>query len=249
MEYNSLKEEIITKYNLHLSYIKDPDNFIFMNYGYADLDSNNYPIQRRKLSYPYDKWYYQSNLYIKTIEEGRVASGNLLDVSSGRGGGASLCKTLFNFDKVYGLDINPTNIEFSKNKFKGVDYTVGEASNIPFSDNYFNLITCIEASSYFPQIELFLQEAYRVLKPEGILSIVQYSSNDIASTYLNENVWKYKFNIEKEIDITLNSKVASSVDKHRFSYIDTELFEVFSNAENTMLTNVYKIFILKKNGI
>lgn len=58
---------------------------------------------------------------------------------------------------------------------KGItNYTTQEADaeNLPFPDASFHLVTCRIAPHHFPDIPRFIAESARVLKPQGILAIV-----------------------------------------------------------------------------
>lgn len=50
--------------------------------------------------------------------------------------------------------------------------TKADAATLPFDDDVFNLVTCRLAAHHFDDIPQFVREAWRVLKPGGVLAIV-----------------------------------------------------------------------------
>lgn len=49
---------------------------------------------------------------------------------------------------------------------------VADAEELPFEDDTFDLVTCRIAPHHFPNIQQFVDESARVLKPNGILAVV-----------------------------------------------------------------------------
>jgi SAM-dependent methyltransferase len=56
--------------------------------------------------------------------------------------------------------------------FANVMVEYAEADNLPYEDGRFNLVTCRIAPHHFPDIAGFIGEAARVLKPGGLLAVV-----------------------------------------------------------------------------
>ncbi|MBY0357423.1 MAG: class I SAM-dependent methyltransferase [Candidatus Obscuribacterales bacterium] len=95
---------------------------------------------------------------------------------------AGCCANLYNYrlDKwgatYYGVDISPALIEAmrnfaDKNQLDIGAMTVAEVASLPFSDNYFDIASCIGVFEYFDlaYCDKALKELYRVLKPGGRL--------------------------------------------------------------------------------
>ncbi len=81
--------------------------------------------------------------------------------------------------KVFGIDIEQEAVEIAKNKLKSdtqeiqnlVSFGTGSALEIPFPDNYFDLIVTGGATSFIADKQSAIKEYYRVLKPWGFLSV------------------------------------------------------------------------------
>ena len=91
----------------------------------------------------------------------------MLDVATG--GGHTALKFAPFVKKVVALDLTPKMLEAAE-KFitdKGttnVEFTAGDAEQLPFEDNTFDLVTSRIAPHHFPDCWRFVQESARVLK-------------------------------------------------------------------------------------
>ncbi len=53
-----------------------------------------------------------------------------------------------------------------------VTFTAGDAENLPFPGGHFDVVTCRIAAHHFPNVVGFCREAARVLRPGGLLLVV-----------------------------------------------------------------------------
>jgi ubiquinone/menaquinone biosynthesis C-methylase UbiE len=76
---------------------------------------------------------------------------------------------------VIGLDASRKMLEQAARKVReaGFEETTtflwGDGQNLPFEDNSFDMVTCMEALEFMPQPEAGLKELVRVLRPDGLL--------------------------------------------------------------------------------
>lgn len=232
-------QSIVKNYNTCV-----PDDTFFMNDGYCDFDINNMPLSvDLKLTDKFLKWKYQVNLYNKIINLTDIKNKDIdiLDIACGRGGGVSFYKEILNFKNVYGVDINPHHIELCKKNCKNISFYTTSAVELPFSNNSMDIITCVEADSYFRPYENYLQEVYRILKDDGVF--IQ------TSPYLYQvkfKILKY-FKIIKIEDITNKVGMACAITKHLFKN-DKKMLNIYSNDEVRYLNGepMYHIYIMKK---
>jgi ubiquinone/menaquinone biosynthesis C-methylase UbiE len=76
---------------------------------------------------------------------------------------------------VIGLDASRKMLEQAAHKVReaGFEETTtflwGDGQNLPFEDNSFDMVTCMEALEFMPQPEAGLKELLRVLRPDGLL--------------------------------------------------------------------------------
>src|SRR5208282_837025 len=74
-----------------------------------------------------------------------------------------------------GLDISEEMIaraRASSRELENVLFAIGTADEIPWRDEYFDRVLCIESFYYYPDQEAVLRELYRVLVPGGRLFIL-----------------------------------------------------------------------------
>lgn len=93
-----------------------------------------------------------------------------LDVATGGGHTANALAPLVH--KVTAMDITPKMLNaaekfIKENGHSNVEFVEGDAEKMPFEDGTFDIVTCRIAPHHFPNIEDFIKEVYRVLKPGG----------------------------------------------------------------------------------
>jgi len=105
---------------------------------------------------------------------------NILDVATGTGD-LAVSAIKCNPKRIDGIDISEgmLNVGRKKIKQKKVDNIIflqkGDAENIPFADNTFDAITVAFGARNFENIDKGLSEMCRVLKPNGICLILEFT--------------------------------------------------------------------------
>ena len=122
------------------------------------------------------RWYARNtegDTRFRTIAEGVAATlapgARILEVAPGPGYFAiDLAKRGFS---VTGVDISRTFVEIAEENARKaaveVDFQVGNASALPFADGAFDLVVCMAAFKNFSDPLNALDEAHRVLGPQG----------------------------------------------------------------------------------
>jgi ubiquinone/menaquinone biosynthesis C-methylase UbiE len=80
-----------------------------------------------------------------------------------------------------GLDISRGMVGAAREQGRWFDYLVGTAEVLPFRQSTFEVVSCVLAFSYLEHPAWMLREAYRVLKPGGILAVSTLSRSVITS--------------------------------------------------------------------
>jgi ubiquinone/menaquinone biosynthesis C-methylase UbiE len=91
----------------------------------------------------------------------------LLDLACGDGTDLVYYKKLG--ADIYGLDASDELIKIAETKLEGVNLKVGLFENIPFEDNYFDIVLSKYAIMTSANMEPVFKEIHRVLKPGGMM--------------------------------------------------------------------------------
>ena len=135
----------------------------FMNYGFASEDLNlNLKEEDKYNRYPI-------NLYHHVANQVNLDGKKILEIGSGRGGGASYISRYLNPKEVIGLDISPSAVKNCNKKYNidNLSFIIGDSENLPFENNKFDAILNVESSHCYASMSKFIDEVTRVLKPGG----------------------------------------------------------------------------------
>ena len=102
-----------------------------------------------------------------------IRDGRLLDVGYGNGDLIFICRSKFR--ECYGVDISLARVERAKRHAleKHIDclyfYEYDVDKGLPFSDSFFDAVTCIAVLEHVFNPPNVVNEIHRVLKPDGFL--------------------------------------------------------------------------------
>ncbi len=141
----------------------------FMNYGFSDLNLELNPLT---LS-PEDennRYFIQLYHYVATATD--LTGKKVLEVGCGRGGGASYVAKYLQPQEMIGVDFSQENINLANQfyQFPNLSFQQGDAENLPFADQTFDVIINVESSHCYGSMTKFVQEVERVLKTGGIFT-------------------------------------------------------------------------------
>ncbi|WP_445749774.1 bifunctional demethylmenaquinone methyltransferase/2-methoxy-6-polyprenyl-1,4-benzoquinol methylase UbiE [Polaribacter sp.] len=142
-----------------------------------DTISTNYDGLNRVISLGIDvKW---RKKVVKIVGENKPKQ--ILDIATGTGDLALMMANL-NPDKIIGLDISAGMLEVGKQKInkanlsKKIDMIVGDSEEMPFDNDTFDAITVSFGVRNFANLDKGIKEIARVLKPTGVLVILETSN-------------------------------------------------------------------------
>lgn len=120
-------------------------------------------------------------LYHHVAAQSGLAGKKVLEVSCGHGGGASYLTRTFRPRHYTGLDLNRSGVAFctQRHRIDGLDFVVGDATQLPFADASFDAVINVEASHCYPSFAGFLAEVSRVLRPGGDFLYADFRFNSM----------------------------------------------------------------------
>ncbi len=95
----------------------------------------------------------------------------ILDLGCGQGHITSKIHTNFPNSEVLGLDYSVSAIEYAVTHYPNIEFAVGNAYNLPYSENYFDIVVCNNIWEHVPDPLRLLDEIKRVIKPERYLIV------------------------------------------------------------------------------
>ncbi len=105
----------------------------------------------------------------------------VLDIATGTGEPGITVSKLLPRGKVTGIDLSENMVGIANEHARqrnAIHYKsqVSDASNMPFTDNFFDGIICRFGIMFFPDLNSSFEEMVRVLKPGGTLAVVVWAA-------------------------------------------------------------------------
>lgn len=107
---------------------------------------------------------------LRKITKDLKGGANILDV--GCGSGFSIEKILSDNFNVYGIDTTDEVVAYARKMRPKYNFQVGYAEKLPFENSFFDAIFYLDVIEHLKDPLLSLKEAYRVLKPGGVIIIL-----------------------------------------------------------------------------
>ncbi|KLI32515.1 class I SAM-dependent methyltransferase [Brachyspira hyodysenteriae] len=159
--------------------------------------------------------------YLKNIDYNK-----LLDIGCGTGYLINMLKKYKATAEFYGLDLSEEMINISKSKnIKDAEFILGSANKLPFNDNTFDIVTCIQSFHHYPYPDEAMKEVYRVLKKGGIYILSDTGVGGIAA-WIDNNIL---FKVMKSGDCRTENKegISKRMLKNGFDVIDKKQIKGF----------------------
>lgn len=199
------------QYNF-LSSIEMKKDVLFLNFGYTPYEENeSIPLEPED-----EKHRYPIQLYHHVAKHVDWKNARALEVSSGRGGGAHFIIRHFKPASYTGVDFSSKAVEFCKRQYAvtGLDFQHGNAEDLKFPDNSFDIVINVEASLYYPNLKKFFAHVRRILKPGGHFLYTDLRYADKVEEW-RAAVKSMGLKVLKEEDITDNVLKAMELDRDR----------------------------------
>ncbi len=97
-------------------------------------------------------------------------------------------------EDMYGLDISEEMLKIAKQKCPSMQTALGEVTQMPYEDGFFDLIVINGALHHFFALRKTMMEAYRVLAPGGMIAILGEPNKRYGSWF---NPFKYVWLVDR----------------------------------------------------
>lgn len=126
----------------------------YHNFGYWDADTR-------------DQGQASENLIRKLLEPIRENQGRILDVACGLGASTRYLEKLYPSDNIVAVNLSSVQLNYARSHLPAIQFVQVDAAHLPLDSHSFDAILCVEAAFHFDSRDLFLHEAFRVLRPGG----------------------------------------------------------------------------------
>ena len=237
------------------------DSWTFMNYGYEPLD----PAHRPLLDAADEPNRYMIQLYHAVATSVNLAGLDVLEVGSGRGGGASYVKRYLKPQTMTGIDFSQGATEFSRQRHKveNLTFITGDAEALPFADDAFDAVINVESSHCYGSIEHFVAQVHRVLSPGGHFLFADFRAEE-EDALLRAQLTHSGLEVVRSVDITPN--VLAALDTYndvKLAMIQNQVhwsmrgaFQNFAATKGTAMyegfknhSSVYHHYLLRKPSL
>ena len=177
------------------------EDWQFMNYGYVPSASETALTLLREDEV--NRYSLQLYHYLASLLE--LSGTEMLEVGSGRGGGANYIKKYLKPKKITGLDIAYSAVKLAneKHSMEGLQFVQGNAENLPFDRESFDVVINVESCHAYGSVPAFLKEVKRVLRPGGYFLCTDMRSPNGMQT-LKNNLLATGMRLHLQEDITEN---------------------------------------------
>lgn len=130
-------------------------------------------LRRYDILYKYEAdfwWFKGRRILLKRILKSLNNHSSLKILDTGSCTGYNL-HLLNKYGKAYGVDVEKKAVEYCKKRGLKRMTLLKNGMKLPFQNNSFDVITCLDVLEHIEEDEKYLHELYRVLKPKGKLII------------------------------------------------------------------------------
>lgn len=230
-----IKKQILHSYEHWANWVNPRS---FLNWGLWDWPLY---LEYKNLKFPFTKLCPNQDIYahlllyqlIRPLKQIEFYRKTLLDVGCGTGVGLRCASKLLKTKQAIGMDLVPQFAKSANKEFyrEGRRHFIsGDAEALPFQDNSFDIITNLESSHLYPNLEHFYKEVFRVLKPGGFFCYADIYCDHRNQTGVLENLIK----VEKNAAIIINKNLTKLVQNSIYRRIVKQEYLFLQNAHLTL---------------
>ena len=157
--------------------------------------AEEYDLMNDVMSFGMHRLWKKILIELSELSEGSV----VLDIASGTADIPKLINKKFKSVSMYVTDINESMLTLGKeraineNFFHNCNFTLASGESLPYQDKTFDLVTVGFGLRNFTNKQMGLEEMKRVLKPDGVLLILEFSKP--TNSFFSKVYDWYSFNV------------------------------------------------------
>jgi SAM-dependent methyltransferase len=170
-------------------------------------------------------------------------SGIHLDIGTGNGDGTLLLSQL---KETVGIEYGFKSAGNAKNK--GLEIFIGDGRSLPFINNCFQSVTCLDVIEHIPSPEQVIEEISRILANDGIL-IIQTPPRESFKECLLAFVRSYKIKKQKQpYDIPLSrDAIVEILKKFHFEILEERSIRYWAKNPIVHLISISRLYYCRLN--
>ncbi|MGE0076438.1 MAG: class I SAM-dependent methyltransferase [Bacteroidales bacterium] len=205
----NLRENIFRIWYWYVNKIDKNAEILFMNYGYHN-DKQQVSIDKHN-----ENNRYSIQLYHHLASAVEIKNKDIVEVGCGRGGGLSYIAKNFSVASALGIDLNKQAVSFCNryHKVNGLSFLQGDAQKLELNHSTCDIVLNVESSHRYPDMNAFLQEVHRILRPGGYFLFTDFrydyemeemkkNLESSGLTVMNENIINKEVVAALELDDT-----------------------------------------------
>lgn len=110
-------------------------------------------------------WHWRRFSEVKKIS--KEVKGPVLDIGCHSGLFTSVILPIVKTEKIYGIDVSANAIKKAKKRIPNGDFIVGDIHKLPYKDNFFDAVYCLEVLEHVDSPIEVLKEIKRVMNKGG----------------------------------------------------------------------------------
>jgi SAM-dependent methyltransferase len=181
----------------------------FLNLGYHPAADEN--AGTIALSGDLARFQCNLNLYTQALGGIRLGGRDVVEIGSGRGGGAAALARHHEPRSYIAIDGCRKQVDLCRTLYPHVQFMHGNACALPLPDASADVVLNVESSHCYSDLDAFVAEVRRVLRPGGVfcLTDIVYDKARIVRYF---ELLHQHFQVQRQVDVTSN--VVSCLEAH-----------------------------------
>ena len=159
----NFRESLFKIWYFYVNKVDKKAEVLFMNYGYSSEDQKMTLEQKDEINR------YSIQLYSHFLTDVSIKDKDIVEIGSGRGGGLNFLTKTFKPKSAIGVELDKRAITFCNKHYTqdNLSFVHGDAQKLSLNNESCDIILNVESSHRYPDMQSFLGEVNRTLRPGG----------------------------------------------------------------------------------